>query len=93
MPVALRAEFQAFSVGDAARIAGVFGRDKVRIYSSIFDAVRQGFVVGLIVQFLYPHKKGPRSKVLLMNALAVIRSAILYGIAAYTLDRLLANWW
>lgn len=63
------------------------------LYSSLFDAIRQGFVVGAIIQFLHPYKDESRGKTMAINALGVIRNALIYGIGAYSLDRFLARWW
>lgn len=63
------------------------------LYSSLFDAIRQGFFVGLIIQFLQPYREGSRARIIAMNALGVIRNALIYGVGAYWLDRFLARWW
>ena len=36
-----------------------YSRCEALNYDSFLDALRQGFIVGLIVKLLYPHKNGP----------------------------------
>lgn len=63
------------------------------VYSSIFDAIRSGVFLGIILQYLNPYKDESRAKVIVMNTLGVIRSAVIYGVSAYYLDRLISRWW
>lgn len=63
------------------------------LYSSLFDAIRQGVFVGLIIQLLQPYQAESRAKTIAMNTLGVFRNAMIYGVGAYWLDRFLARWW
>lgn len=60
-------------------------------YASVIDAVRHGFYVALVIQLLFPYMEGSRHKVFAMNALALYRNAMIYGLVAYCLDRVVTH--